>query len=163
MKLPKDFKEFVELMISNNVRFVMIGGYAYNVYRNPRATADIDFLVASDEKNQGELRSVLEQFGFGSVLPAVGEPLIGKDKVLMLGRSPFRIDLLVSIDGVTFDEVEESCRIYLIEGLDVPVISPELLLKNKKSTGRTKDLVDAEELEKWLQSDGESDQDYSPK
>lgn len=141
----------------------MIGGYAYNVYRNPRATGDIDFFVASDEKNQGELRSVLQQFGFGSVLPPVGEPLIGKDKVLMLGRSPFRIDLLVSIDGVTFDEVEESCRTYLIEGLNVPVISPELLLKNKTSTGRTKDLVDAEELKKWLQSDGESDHDYSPK
>jgi hypothetical protein len=46
MKLPDDFKEFIELMIAARVRFVMIGGYAYNLYRNPRATGDIDFLVA---------------------------------------------------------------------------------------------------------------------
>jgi hypothetical protein len=157
MKLPKDFKEFVELMISNNVRFVMIGGYAYNLYRNPRATGDIDFFVSSDEKNQSELRSALKQFGFGSVLPPSNELLMKKDQVLMLGRSPFRIDLLVSIDGVSFEEVENSCRIIPLDGLEVPVISPEMLLKNKQSTGRTKDLVDAEELEKWLASAGESE------
>jgi hypothetical protein len=157
MKLPKDFKEFVELMISNNVRFVMIGGYAYNLYRNPRATGDIDFFVSSDEKNQSELRSTLKQFGFGSVLPPSNELLMKKDQVLMLGRSPFRIDLLVSIDGVSFEEVENSCRIIPLDGLEVPVISPEMLLKNKQSTGRTKDLVDAEELEKWLASAGESE------
>ena len=141
----------------------MIGGYAYNLYRNPRATGDIDFIVASDEKNQNEMRSVLDKFGFGSVLPLPGEPLLSGDQVLMLGRSPFRIDLLVSIDGVSFDEVEDNCKTFLIDGLKVPVISPELLLKNKQSTGRPKDLVDAEELEKWLNSGDDSDQDYSPK
>lgn len=135
----------------------MIGGYAYNLYRNPRATGDIDFFVSSDEKNQSELRSALKQFGFGSVLPPSNELLMKKDQVLMLGRSPFRIDLLVSIDGVSFEEVENSCRIIPLDGLEVPVISPEMLLKNKQSTGRTKDLVDAEELEKWLASAGESE------
>jgi hypothetical protein len=135
----------------------MIGGYAYNLYRNPRATGDIDFFVSSDEKNQSELRSTLKQFGFGSVLPPSNELLMKKDQVLMLGRSPFRIDLLVSIDGVSFEEVENSCRIIPLDGLEVPVISPEMLLKNKQSTGRTKDLVDAEELEKWLASAGESE------
>jgi hypothetical protein len=135
----------------------MIGGYAYNLYRNPRATGDIDFFVSSDEKNQSELRSTLKQFGFGSVLPPSNELLMKKDQVLMLGRSPFRIDLLVSIDGVSFEEVENSCRIIPLDGLEVPVISPGMLLKNKQSTGRTKDLVDAEELEKWLASAGESE------
>ena len=54
--LPPDFKEFIELMISNRVRFVMIGGVAYNLYRNPRATGDIDFLVALDAENETRVR-----------------------------------------------------------------------------------------------------------
>ena len=55
MQLPQDFKEFIELMIFANVRFVMIGGYAYNLYRNPRATGDIDFLVATTSENEKRL------------------------------------------------------------------------------------------------------------
>jgi hypothetical protein len=57
MQLPPDFKEFIELMISTNVRFVMIGGYAYNLYRNPRATGDIDFLVGISDENEATGRN----------------------------------------------------------------------------------------------------------
>lgn len=67
--LPPDFKEFIERMIANHVRFVMIGGYAYNLYRNPRATGDIDFLVSPDIENEARLRRTLTEFGFGSTLP----------------------------------------------------------------------------------------------
>lgn len=155
MQLPKDFKEFVELMIDASVRFVMIGGFAYNLYRNPRATGDIDFIVSSDELNQSKLRLALHEFGFGSVLPPDDQPLIGTGKVLMLGRAPFRIDLLVDIDGVKFEEIERTCKFFSIDDLEVPVISPRLLLKNKRSTGREKDIADAIELEKWLGSEEE--------
>ena len=68
MLLPEDFREFIELMISCGVQFVMIGGYAYNVYRNPRATGDIDFLVSTDSENERKLRQVLDEFGFGENL-----------------------------------------------------------------------------------------------
>ena len=84
---------------------------------------------------------MLKKFGFGAVLPDASDPLLEGEKVLMLGRAPFRIDLLCQIDGVTFAEVEESCRHFQIEGLSVPVISPELLLKNKQSTGRAKGII----------------------
>lgn len=60
MQLPADFKELIELMISANVRFVMIGGYAYNLYRNPRATGDIDFLLATDPDNDARLKQPLK-------------------------------------------------------------------------------------------------------
>ena len=52
MQLPGDFKEFIELMNSQSARHVMIGGYAYNLYRNPRTTGDIDFFVACDAENE---------------------------------------------------------------------------------------------------------------
>ena len=150
MQLPEDFREFIELMISANVRFVMIGGYAYNLYRNPRATGDIDFLVLNSEDNDVKLRDVFEKFGFGSALPPVDEPLLVPNKVLMLGRTPMRIDVLTEIDGVTFEQVELTCRRFLLDGLAVPVISPEMLLLNKIAYARPKDLLDAGELRIWL-------------
>ncbi len=149
MQLPEDFKEFIELMISARVRFVMIGGYAYNLYRNPRATGDIDFLVAGDIENESRIRLVLIQFGFGEILPPSNQRLLESGKVLMLGRSPFRIDLMTEIDGVNFDQVEATCRNFEIGDLEIPVISPEMLLRNKESTGRAKDTADALEL-RWM-------------
>jgi len=148
--LPADFKEFIELMISNRVRFVMIGGFAYNLYRNPRATGDIDFLIALDCENESRLRQVLIEFGFGSTLPEPTESLLQDGKVIMLGHSPFRIDILTRIDGTDFNEVDSTKLIFEIDGLSVPVISPESLLKNKKATGRVKDQPDVLELEAFL-------------
>ena len=97
MQLPQDFKEFIGLMISANVRFVMIGGYAYNLYRNPRATGDIDFFVAISSDNETRVRRVLIEFGFGTTLPDDSQALLVDGKVLMLGRSPFRIDILTDV------------------------------------------------------------------
>ena len=148
--LPADFKEFIERMISNRVRFVMIGGFAYNLYRNPRATGDIDFLVALDLENESRLRQALIEFGFGSTLPDPTERLLQNGKVIMLGRSPFRIDILTRISGTDFNEVDSTKLIFEIDGLLVPVISPESLLKNKRSTGRVKDQPDVLALEAFL-------------
>jgi hypothetical protein len=153
MHLPKDFREFIELMISANVRFVMIGGYAYNLYRNPRATGDIDFLVAVTEANERAVRNALTAFGFGQSLPKPPTPLLVLGKILILGRSPFRIDILTKIDGVDYDEVEATRLVIDLEGLNIPVISPRLLLRNKESTGRPKDLADAIELRRMIEED----------
>lgn len=148
MQLPEDFKEFIELMNSHSVRYVMIGGYAYNLYRNPRATGDIDFFVSTNDENETRLRCVLEAFGFGETMG--DEKLLRTGKVIMLGRSPFRIDLLTQISGVTFREVEASASKVHVGDTFVRVISPALLLKNKEAAGRDKDLADAAELRAWL-------------
>ncbi|MCY2973521.1 MAG: nucleotidyl transferase AbiEii/AbiGii toxin family protein [Planctomycetota bacterium] len=150
MQLPQDFKEFIALMISTHVRFVMIGGYAYNLYRNPRATGDIDFFVAISDENEQRLRNILTDFGFGESLPNLSTPILVLGKVLMLGRPPLRIDILTKIDGVTFNEVESTCLFIDLEGLRIPVISPEMLLRNKESTGRAKDASDALELRRMM-------------
>ncbi|WP_182866186.1 nucleotidyltransferase [Rhodopirellula sp. JC639] len=151
MQLPEDFKEFIELMNFHGVRYVMIGGYAYNLYRNPRATGDIDFFVACDDENERRVRAVLDQFGFGETL---GEgKLLQLGKVIMLGRSPFRIDLLTEISGVSFEEVEATAIATQVSGVTIPVIAAELLLKNKAASDRIKDQADAEELRAWLNRD----------
>jgi len=144
MKLQQDLREFVELLILEKVEFLIVGGWAYNYYADPRTTGDIDFFVSATPENNVLLRNVLTKFGFGSVLPE-GD-LIEAGKVMMLGRKPNRIDLLTSIDGVAFEEAWQT-RIYgQLDGLTVPLISKELLLKNKLATGRLKDQADAEIL-----------------
>lgn len=151
MLLPADFKEFIELMISEGVRFVMIGGFAYNLYRNPRATGDIDFLVEANSETEQRMRTVLVKFGFGETLTE--SKLLEKGKVVMLGRSPFRIDILTELSGVRSEEVFDSVQHHLLDGLNVPVISPEILLKNKEATGREKDAGDIIELRRLLSGD----------
>ncbi len=128
----------------------MIGGYAYNLYRNPRATGDIDFFVSIDSENEARMRQALNDFGFGSSVPPQSQPLLVDGKVIMLGRSPIRIDILTKIDGVTFTEVEATSQRFKLGDLSVPVISPQMLLKNKLSTGRAEDNADAVELTRWL-------------
>ena len=124
--LPEGFREFIELMISNRVRFVMIGGYAYNLYRNPRATGDIDFIVDLDAENETRLRQTLTDFGFGSTLPPEQQTLLEDGKVMMLGRAPLRIDILTRIDGVEFAEIHQTSLNVELDGLTVPVISPSV-------------------------------------
>src|SRR5688572_26753099 len=103
MKLIQDLREFIELLISESVRFLVIGGWAYNRYGEPRFTGDIDLFLAADADTEARVRRVLERFGFGDVVPPPQQPLFEK-AVIMLGRPPHRIDLIAEIDGVTFDE-----------------------------------------------------------
>ncbi len=70
MGIPKDFKEFIELATSMNLKFVIVGGWAYNRYVEPRVTGDIDFFVENSPESELLVRQVLIDFGFGSVLPS---------------------------------------------------------------------------------------------
>jgi hypothetical protein len=65
-------------------------------------------------------------------------------------RAPYRIDLLTSIDGVSFDDAWRDRTSVRVEGQEIPLISREDFLRNKRATGRLRDLADAEELEKLV-------------
>lgn len=147
MKLIKDLREFIELLNSENVRYLLIGGWALNRYVEPRFTGDIDFFVASDSDNQSRLRVVLVKFGFGDLVPPVGQPVFRK-KMIMLGRPPHRIDLLSEISGVNFEEAWDSKEKDLLDGLEVNFISKSHLIANKKASSREKDILDVKLLEK---------------
>jgi hypothetical protein len=146
MKLQKDLREFIELLISKKVEFVIVGGWAYNLYANPRATGDIDFFVSRSIENQNRIREVLVEFGYATTLPPEDEELIKERKVLMLGRKPNRIDLLSHIDGVQFEEAYNTKVYGNLDNLKVPFLAIDLLIKNKSSTGREKDEVDVKYL-----------------
>jgi hypothetical protein len=112
----------------------------------PRATGDVDVWVRTTTDNARRVRSALTRFG--APLAELTElDLIRPGTVFQIGVAPNRIDILTSIDGVTFDEAWSSRRVVRIERLDVPVLSRDHLIRNKKAVGRPQDLADVARLE----------------
>ncbi len=147
MKLTKDWREFIESLNSNGVEYVIVGGHAVGYHGYPRYTGDIDFFVRPSRENAGRLVKALVSFGFAGA-GELEETLVTPDQVVQLGRPPNRIDILTGISGVGFDEALESCVSTLIDETRVEIIGRSALLKNKHRSGRTKDLADAEEIER---------------
>ena len=139
--LTQDWREFLSLLISHRVRFVVVGGHAVAIHGSPRMTEDLDVFVETSPTNARRLRRTLVEFGFGEAAPDE-ELLATPDKVFMIGVKPYRIDILTRISGVAFEEAWATrTRVRTAAG-QVPFLSRELLLRNKAASGRDKDLAD---------------------
>lgn len=145
MELQRDIHEFVELLLSEKVDFLLVGGYALAVHGAPRFTEDIDFLIHLSTENADRLIQVIEKFGFGD-LEIEKDDFLKPAFVIQLGMAPNRIDILTGIDGLNWEETWETKIDYEFDGLLIHVIGKEQLIKNKLASGRTKDLADAERL-----------------
>lgn len=146
MVLDKNFREFLELLNSNEVRYLVVGGYAVAFHGHPRYTRDIDLWIDRVPENAKNLMFALAEFGFGSV-DLKAEDFLTEDQIVQLGQPPNRIDLLTSISGVEFSECFESKVVGVIDKIPINFIGLELLVKNKKASGRLQDLADVEKLE----------------
>jgi len=143
--LPDDFKEFIQCLNSNDVRYLLIGGWAVGIYGHPRATKDIDFLISNDNENLGKLQKALLAFGSP---PVDMEQLKEKGNVVRIGSSPMQIDIINEADGINIEDCFQRKEIIKVEGISVFLISREDLIKNKRASGRSMDIADAEKLEK---------------
>lgn len=146
IELNRDWSEFLSALISRRVRFLLIGGHAVAGHAEPRFTEDLDVLVEPTIENARRLRDALVDFGFGPVAPPA-EELAKLDKVFMLGRKPWRIDILTAIAGVSFEEAWAGKVAADFEAGPLWVIGREELIKNKRAAGRDKDLLDVAMLE----------------
>ncbi len=142
--LPEDFKEFIVSLNSNKVIYLLIGGWAVGFYGNPRATKDIDFLVAIDDTNLEKLQKALSEFG----APTIDiNKFKKKDNVFRMGRSPIQIDIITEASGIDIKDCYSRRNMMNLDGIDILVISKEDLLRNKRASGRHGDLADVESLE----------------
>ena len=144
-QLPDDFKEFIQFLNEHKVHYLLIGGWAVGLYGNPRATKDIDFLIATDDENIKKLQEALLAFGAPAVENRVFQE---KGNVFRMGISPIQIDIINEADGISFIECYEHKNIIRIDGIDITTISRNDLIKNKKASGRHRDLADIEFIEK---------------
>lgn len=143
--LPPDFKEFLQLLNSKSVEYLLIGGYAVAHYGYVRATADMDIWLAASEGNAAKAVAALREFGFDT--PELSADLfLQPGNIVRLGEPPIRIELLTSVSGVTFAECYAQRVTAVLDGVEVPVISLEDLKVNKAASARLKDLADLEHL-----------------
>ena len=146
MEIPEDFKELLRLLNSNNVDYLIVGGYALGYHGVPRYTGDLDVLVAADRDNAVALVRSFDDFGFGS-LGLKPDDFTEPGNVIQIGYPPIRVDLLTQITGVEWGEAWESRVETKLGGVPVQVISKEHLIQNKKAAGRPVDLGDVDRLE----------------
>lgn len=145
MTTHADFEDFFRLLNEHGVDYMIVGGYAVAYHGFPRFTKDIDIFYANTRDNAVRLQATLVAFGFqpASVpLEAIEKP----NAVLSIGLEPVRIDLLNQIAGVSFEEARPKVVRGRYGAAEVLFIGKEDLLRNKRSTGRTRDLGDVEEL-----------------
>ncbi len=143
--LNQDFKEFIQSLNDNQVRYLIIGGYAVAFHGYPRYTKDIDIWIEISLDNAEKIIKALEQFGFGSLELKPNDFLVS-NQVVQLGYPPNRIDLITSPDGVEFEECYASKVEVIIDGVNLDFIDLENLRKNKRASGRLQDLADLENL-----------------
>jgi hypothetical protein len=141
IELSRDWTEFLSVLIDRRVRFVLVGGHAVAGHGEPRLTEDLDVFVEPTAVNARRLRRALDDFGFGAVAPDV-EELAVPDKIFMLGRKPWRIDILTGIDGVTFREAWTTKVEADFAVRPLYLIGREALIANKRASARDKDLLD---------------------
>lgn len=143
--LYSDFKEFLKLLNEYRVEYLLIGGYAVGLHGYVRSTQDMDIWVSASSDNAERLSLALQEFGF----PALDVPsslLAHPDRIFRMGVPPTRIEITTSISGVSFPECRQNRVEMELDGLVVPVISLPCLRRNKKASGRHKDLADLENL-----------------
>ena len=145
IKLPDDFKEFLRLLNSYQVEYLLIGGYAVGYYGYPRATGDMDVWVAISPENAERLMQVVQKFGFG-VAELSTELFLQESKIVRMGNPPMRIEILTSISGVGFTECYAHRVTDTVDGMPVNLIDLQHLKQNKLASGRYKDLNDLDHL-----------------
>ena len=142
--LPKDFREFIELLGKNKVRYLVIGGYAVVYHGYVRSTNDIDIWIDIEKENILKTLKALDEFGFSSL--KIKDTDFSPNQIIQLGYPPHRIDLITTPAGVEFQTCYECREQVVIDNTTINIIDLENLIRAKKASGRTRDLADVEEL-----------------
>lgn len=145
MNTHPDFEELLRLLEEHHVEYMIVGGYAVAWHGHPRFTKDIDIFFDLNVDNIKRLCNALVIFGFMEEdLPI--EAFTTSGNIVTFGVAPTRVDLINSIDGLTYDEAKSNVVRGKYGQVNVSFIGRGDLIKNKQSTHRTKDKADAEEL-----------------
>ncbi len=144
-RLPTDFKEFLQLLNTYEVKYLLVGGYAVGYHGYPRATLDMGIWVDRTPLNAKKLVSVLKKFGFE--VDELKETLFtAENKIIRMGVPPLRIEILTTLSGVEFEECYNSRVVDTLDNTEINFINLSHLKKNKRAAKRHRDLDDLEHL-----------------
>ena len=145
MPLPEDWRTFIESLNSNGVEYVIVGAVALAHHGIPRYTGDLDVLVRNSPENARRLELALTGFGL-SALGLKAADFVDSYRVIQLGVAPFRIDILTSLTGVSFDQAWANRVETVVGETRVNFLGRNELIRSKKLTGRAQDRADLEAL-----------------
>ncbi len=146
-RMNRDARDLLRAFIDHEVRFLLVGAHAVGFYAEPRATGDLDLFTDPTPENAVRAFAALEAFG-APLHDLSTEDLATPGIVFQMGFPPYRIDVLTEISGVSFEEAWKDRRFATLGELQLPVIGHQALIENKRATGRPKDLLDLDLLEK---------------
>jgi predicted nucleotidyltransferase len=145
MFVNSDFSDLLRLFNDNQVRYLVIGGYALIQYTEPRYTRDLDLWISTDAENAQAVYRALRDFG--APLTGLSEADFAQEGYFyQMGAPPIRVDILMGIPGVVFEEAWPRRMEVDFDGLSVPFIGREDLVAAKRAAGRPQDLLDVELL-----------------
>jgi hypothetical protein len=143
----EDFHDLLAELVRSGARFLVVGAHALSAHGVPRATVDLDIWVAPDPANADRVYAALAAFGAPlETLAVTRADFQTPDIVTQFGLPPFRIDLMTSVSGLTFEAAWRTRITGVIEGVEVPILDRESFIRNKRASGRKKDLADLELL-----------------
>jgi hypothetical protein len=145
MFVNSDFTELLKLFDDNRVRYLIVGGYAVVQYVEPRYTKDLDLWISADETNAQAVYNALR--AFGAPLAGLTEQDFAEEGYFyQMGVPPMRVDVLMGIPGLDFEDAWQRRVEVDFDGLRVNFISRQDLVKSKLASGRPQDLIDAKSL-----------------
>ncbi len=146
-QLPIEFRDFLKSLKTHGVEYLLVGGYAVGYHGYPRTTADIDVWIRISRENAKRMVAALVEFGFG-VSALNSSMFLEPNRIVRMGHAPLRIEILMSVSGVSFDKCYAKRIEDKLDGVEVSIIDLGCLRANKKASGRHKDLDDLEHLPK---------------
>jgi hypothetical protein len=144
--LNEDYKDMLQALVAEKVSFLLVGAYALAAHGYPRATMDIDIWVMPSSDNADAVLRAIRRFG-APLHNLTKADLEKEGTVFQIGVAPRRIDIITAASGLTFGQASSHATTVDIEGIAVRIPSLADLIRNKRASGRTKDIADAEALE----------------
>lgn len=152
MLTSPDFKELLNLFEKHEIRYLIVGGYAVMKYSEPRFTKDLDVWIATDPENADAVYAALKEFG-APLANLTADNFTHKDYFYQMGRPPLRIDIMMSIPGIEFEEAWKNREVVELDDHAIPFISRSDLIRAKEASGRPQDKIDIDNLKKAEQLD----------
>ena len=144
--MNQDFIDLLRAFADAEVRFLVVGAYALALHGRPRATGDLDVWVEATPQNAARVMRALA--AFGAPLTEIAEADFAREGVTyQIGVPPGRIDILTDLTGITFDEAWADRVRRPFGHVEVDFIGRTSFVRNKRATGRPKDLGDIEGME----------------